>query len=149
MKSGEAKEIALARFAEKFNCAEATLLGLTTAMGINEPCIPRIATGLGAGVGSCGDTCGAISGAAMAIGLKFGRETADDLESKNLCYAKVQELVEAFEKEFGSSLCLNLTNCEMRTPEGRAHAKELDLHNKVCPAFVAFAADLTQRLIGD
>ena len=40
-----------------------------------------------------------------------------------------------------------LTECDMRTPEGMARAKELDLHNKLCPKFVAFAAEAAQRLI--
>lgn len=147
MESGEAKRIALERFAEKFNCAEATLLGLAAAFGIEQSCIPRIATALGGGVGGCGGSCGAITGAAMAIGLKFGRNSADDLESKSLCYHKVRQLVEEFELEFGSSLCIDLTECEMRTPEGMARAKELDLHGKVCPAFVGFAAEVAERLM--
>lgn len=147
MKPGDAKEIALKRFAEKFNCAESALLGVTEAMGIEDACIPRIATGLGAGIGSCGEACGAVSGAAMAIGLKFGRERADDLDSKTLCYAKVRQLVEEFEKEFGSVRCFELTQCDMRTEEGKARAKELDLHNALCPRFVALAADVAQRLI--
>lgn len=147
MPSTDAKELALARFTEKFNCAEAVLLGLAEALGLQETCIPRIATALGAGVGGCGEACGAITGAAMAIGLVFGRERAEDLESKALCYEKARLLVADFEREFGSARCFDLVDCEMRTEEGRARAMELDLHNKVCPKFVAFAAQTAQRLI--
>lgn len=149
MSLGDARERALARFAEKFNCAEAVLLGLTEAMGIDEACIPRIATALGGGVGGCGGTCGAITGAAMGIGLRFGRERGDDVESKALCYEMVRVLVAEFEREFGTMACLDLVDCEMRTEEGRARAMELDLHNKVCPKFVAFAAEAAQRLMQD
>jgi len=147
MKPGEAKEIALERFAEKFNCAEAVLLGLTEAMGAKETCVPRIATGFGGGLGACGEACGALTGAVMAIGLKFGRESAEGMDSKALCYGKVQQLFEEFECEFGYSRCFDLVECDMRTAEGKARAKELDLHNKVCPAFVGFAAEVAQRLI--
>ncbi len=147
MTHGNAREIALKHFANRFNCSESTLMGLAEAFGIKERCIPRIATGLGDGLGGCGDSCGALTGAAMAISLKFGRESAEDLESKTLCYHKVRQLVEAFEKEFGSARCIDLIEVDMRTPEGMARARELDLHNKVCPAFVGFAADMAQRLI--
>ena len=147
MKSGEAREIALKRFAEKFNCAEATLMGLTEAMRIKEACVPRIATGFGGGFGGCGEACGALTGAVMALGLKFGRERAEDIDSKNLAGGKVRQLVEEFEREFGSVRCIDLTECEMRTAEGKARAKELDLHNQVCPAFVGFAAESAQRLL--
>ena len=147
MPSRTAKDAALDYFAQKFNCGEATLLGLAEAMGVSDSCIPRIATGLGAGIGGCGEACGAISGAAMAIGLKFGRESADDLDAKTLCYAKVRQLVEEFEREFGSARCFDQVDCDMRTVEGMARAKELELHSKVCPKFVAFAAEVAQRLI--
>ena len=147
MSDRTAEEAALDYFAQKFNCAEATLLGLVEWMGVEEKIIPRIATGFGAGFGFCGDACGALSGATMAIGLKFGRETAADNEQKIACYRIVRQLVEEFEREFGTSKCVDLTQCEMRTPEGQARAKELDLHNKVCPRFVAFAAELASKFI--
>ena len=147
MSERTAKDAALDYFAQKYNCAEATLLGLLESCGIDCGCAPRIATGFGAGFGFCGDICGALSGAVMAIGLKFGRENASDNEQKIACYHKVQQVVELFELEFGTVKCVDLTECEMRTPEGQARAKELDLHNKVCPRFVAFAAEIASKLI--
>lgn len=147
MPAQTAKDIALDYFAQKFNCAEAVLLGLAEANGFECGCIPRIATGFGGGFGGCGEVCGAIAGAAMALGLKFGRERPEDVEAKNALYANVQRLMDAFENEFGSVLCIDLTGCLMRTPEGMASAKERDLHNTLCPRFVAFAAETAQGLI--
>ena len=147
MPKRNAKDAALDCFARKFNCAEAVLLGLAEAMGIEERCIPRIATGFGAGLGFCGDVCGAVSGAVMGLSLIFGRERAEDQDAKRACYEKVRQLIEAFEREFGSIKCIDLTECDMRTPEGRARADELDLHGKVCPAFVGFAAEMAQQLM--
>ena len=149
MSDRTAKEAALDYFAQKFNCAEASLLGLAEVMGIQESCIPRIATGFGAGFGFCGDVCGALSGAVMALGFKFGREAPADNEAKIACYAKVRQLVEEFEREFGTVRCIDLTEVDMSTPEGQTRAKELDLHNKVCPAFVGFAVETALRLIQD
>jgi len=142
-----AKDAALEYFARRFNCAEAVLLGLAEVLGIEETCIPRIATGFGAGIGFRGDVCGAVSGAVMGLSLIFGRERAEDQDAKLACYGKVRQVIEAFEAKFGSIKCLDLTKCDMRTPEGRARADELDLHSKVCPAFVAFAAETAQGLI--
>jgi len=148
MVAGKAKELALERFAEKFNCAEATLMGVASAEGLDCNCIPRIATGFGGGIGGWGEVCGALTGAVMAFGLKYGRESAEDTDSKNAVGALVRKLFEAFEKEYGTVRCYELTECDMRTPEGMAQAKERDLHNSFCPKFVAFAAEEAQRLIG-
>ncbi len=144
---GTAAEIAIKYFAQRYSCSEAVLLGLAEANGFECGCIPRIASGFGGGFGGCGEVCGALTGAVMALGLKFGRERPEDVDAKNALYVKVRSLMDAFEKEFGSVLCIDLTECEMRTPEGLARAKELDLHNKLCPKFVEFAAETAQVII--
>ncbi len=142
-----AKERALGYFAQKFNCAESALLGLVEGHDLKCDCAPRIATGFGGGIAGCGEACGAVTGAIMALGLKYGRERADDLEAKNALYAKVRVLIDAFEKEFGSSRCLDLTGCNMRTPEGLEMAKQRRLHDEFCPRFVAFAVEIASQLI--
>jgi len=140
-KQENAKQIALERFAQKFNCAEATLLGIVEAYDLESSCVPRIATGFGAGMGAYGEVCGALSGAVMALGLRFGREDAEDQDKKIALYEKVKKLFAEFEQEFGSIRCLELTECDMRTPEGLQKAKDLKLHTDFCPKFVAWAAE--------
>ena len=103
-------------------------------------CVPRVATGMGAGMARHGEVCGALLGAAMGLSLRYGRENASENEAKEALYSKVDQLLSAFEAEFGSVRCIDLTGCDMRTPEGRARVTELDLHHKCCPKFVAFAA---------
>ncbi|MCE5324224.1 C-GCAxxG-C-C family protein [bacterium] len=143
----DAGSVALKHFSERFNCAESTLLGVTEACGIESDCAPRIVSGFGGGVGGCGEVCGALTGSIMALGLKFGRERGDDVETKSALYKKVQKFLDSFEKEFGSARCIDLTECDMRTSEGRQKAKELDLHGGLCRKFVEFAANEAARLI--
>ncbi len=146
-KAEQATNIALDYFAQRFNCAEAVLLGLVEAFDLDRTCAPRIATGFGGGMGGCGEVCGALVGALMAFGLKFGRERPDDLDAKVATGARARDLLRAFEAEFGTIQCIGLTHCDMTTPEGMAKAQELDLHNKLCPKFVKFAAREASRLL--
>jgi len=135
-----AQELARGRFVgERFNCAEASLLGLAEAFGLPCECLPRIATGFGGGIGGCGEACGALVGATMALGLKYGRERGDDIESKQKLGAMVRGMIQAFEAEFGSARCIDLTECDMRTPEGMQEAIDRRLHDDFCPKFVEFA----------
>lgn len=147
METGKAKQIALERFKEKFNCAEATLMGLAEAEGLRCNCIPRIATAFGGGISGQGEVCGALTGAAMALGLRCGRDRADDLEAKSVTYRKVREMHEAFQEKFGSIRCIDLVGFSLMTPEGIARANELDLHNNLCPDFVGFVAEVAERLM--
>ncbi|MEN6356079.1 MAG: C-GCAxxG-C-C family protein [Armatimonadota bacterium] len=147
MPDKNAGSIALKYFSERFNCAESTLLGVMQACDLKCDCAPRIATGFGGGIGGCGEICGALTGAVMAFGLKYGRESGDDLESKLATAAKVDDLIDAFRKEFGVIRCIDLTQCDMRTPEGKQKAKDLNLHNGLCRSFVEFAANEAARLM--
>ncbi len=56
-----------------FNCCESTLQGLGDYLGVKSDLIPSIATGFGGGIGHTGGVCGAITGAVMALGIKYGR----------------------------------------------------------------------------
>lgn len=147
MPDKNAGTIALEYFSTRLNCAESTLLGVMQACGLQCDCAPRIATGFGGGIGGCGEICGALTGAVMAFGLKYGRESGDDLESKLATAKKVDMLIDAFKDKFGTVLCVELTECVMRTPEGRQKAIDLNLHNGLCRIFVEFAANKAAQLI--
>ena len=45
-------------------------------------------------------------------------------------------LGDGFEKEFGTVLCANLTQCGLGSPEGQQKFKQLSLHKNLCSKFV-------------
>jgi len=86
---------AMSYFSSGYNCAESTLLAIAKgALGINSCLIPKIATGFGGGISRQGHVCGAVSGAVMGFGLKYGRNTPEELTAKT--YRQVVE----FHKKF-------------------------------------------------
>lgn len=148
MSESKVVEDALRHFqVEKCNCAESVLWALAESMGDRTKCVPRIATAFGGGTAGQGDACGALAGAAMVLGLRYGRDSGDDVESKAVTYGKVRELYEAFRTEFGSIRCIDLIGFSLLTSEGIARANEVDLHQNVCPAFVRFAAEKASQLM--
>ena len=82
-----------------YNCAQAVLLTLYEHMNPQEknPVIPKIATGFGGGMGRCGSVCGALTGAFMAVGLKYGANEIDQ-QKKAEAYAKTQTLFKQFQQ---------------------------------------------------
>lgn len=142
-----ALQIAMEMFLRNYSCAESTLTGLVKEFGLDCNCAPRIATAFGGGMGGQGKVCGALSGAMMALSLKFGREQAEDNEAKFVTYAKVRELFRHFEKEFGTCNCYDLIGIDLTTPEGLAEAKEIGLHANVCSKFVRSAIEVTANIL--
>ena len=122
-------------------------MSLVEALEMDATNVPRIATSFGAGFGRHGEVCGALSGAAIALGFRFGRDNVADVTAKEATYSKVEALLQAFEMEFGTVICRELISCDLRTPEGIERFKAHDLHNTLCRKFVAFAANEGLRLM--
>ncbi len=104
-------------FASGYCCAEAVLMAMAEAQGVQSELIPRIATGFCAGIARRGDICGALSGAIMGINLAFGRNSSHKPRDKD--YAAVSELMKQFEQKFSTSDCRDLTGCDLTIPEGQ------------------------------
>jgi C_GCAxxG_C_C family probable redox protein len=136
-------------FNSGFNCAESVLLSLVEAMNMKHSCIPKIATGFGAGFGRQGEVCGAITGAVMALGLKYGRSGLEerDREKKEEMYKIVDDFIKSFEKKFKNIRCINLTGCNMLTPEGLKKFKDENVHASICAQLVAFSAKESAKLL--
>lgn len=124
-----------------FGCAEATLLPLSEEFNKKSPLIPRIATGFAGGIGGTGQICGALSGATMAIGLQIGCDNAEEKEKRFAAVESVRQMIAEFEKEFGTSQCKTLIQCDLQTKEGQIKYGSQGLRKTLCPRFVRWTVD--------
>jgi C_GCAxxG_C_C family probable redox protein len=140
-------EKAVDRFTEGFSCAQAILSTFAPGLGLDEETALKLASGFGGGMGRMGKTCGAVTGAFMAIGLKYGKTKADDEESKERTYMLACEFAKRFESNNGSVTCNDLLGCDIATPEGMRRAEAEDLFNTLCPKLVRNAAEILEGLL--
>ena len=74
------------------------------ALGVVDPTLCKIATGLGGGVGGTHqELCGALSGGVLLLGALHGRSEADT--SDDLCMHLAGEYRTRFARELGSTHC--------------------------------------------
>lgn len=140
----EPELIAFQKFEEGFNCAQSSFYPFAKSMGMSAEHALKLTTAFGAGMIYRGDTCGAITGAMMAIGLKYGRENVNDTDAKELTYFLVKELHDRFTKEFGSIQCKQLLGLTDVSPESWTTAKEK--FKSHCPMYVSRAVCITNEL---
>ena len=142
------EEVAKRHFNSGFNCAESVLSAVYSELNAvrqaGDEVIPRIATGFGGGISRNGDVCGALTGGVMAISLALGRDKPD--ASREPCYSAVDRFYNDFRAKFGSCKCRELTNLNMKTPEG-AEAYKAEIHAEICNPIVAWAARRAHDLI--
>jgi C_GCAxxG_C_C family probable redox protein len=99
-----------------FNCCESILLALKDFTGAQTDLIPKIGTGIGAGVSLNGLLCGAISSIAIAVGMKYGRNSSE--ENPQPVWNMVNDYVGEFRDRFGYVNCRELTGLDIKTKEG-------------------------------
>ena len=132
-------------FASGMFCAESVVLAVAKAQGVDSELLPKVATAFCSGMSRTCGTCGALTGAVMGVGLALGRSTAKD--SVQPSYTATQQLIQAFEKEFGSRDCQALLGgCDLNTSEGQAMFKDQKLGQR-CLQFTGKAAEIAARVI--
>jgi len=132
-------------FASGLFCAESVVLAIAQAEGVESELLPKVATAFCSGMARTCGTCGALTGAIMGVSLALGRSTAKD--SVQPSYTATQQLIKAFENEFGSRDCQALLGgCDLSTPEGQAMFKDQKLGQR-CLQFTGKAAELAARAI--
>ncbi len=117
-------------------------------MGYEDPLIPQLATGLGAGIGRKGSLCGNFTGSVMVIGMKFGRNDSKDLHSREKTYKGCYEFWHRFEKEFGSCTCYDLIQCHLDNEEERQKWLKAGGMEK-CTEFVEKTAQILHDFINE
>ena len=127
-----------------YSCCESVLLVLTEYLGVKSELLPKIATGVGAGFSLNGLTCGSISGAAMAIGIKYGRK--NNSEHPQATWAKVDSLIKSFREKWGATSCKELTGLDIKTTEGFKEYYK-NIHDYACTERVKFAVGKAIELL--
>jgi len=112
---------------------------------LENPAIPKIASGFAGGIGNSGSVCGAVVGGVMAIGLKLGR--ADGFEGMLRNLGVACEFRQRFEEERGALNCRDLTGLDLLNMEDTAQLMNSDMPEKVCFPAVATAYRLAVEIL--
>lgn len=148
MRTDEVKNEALSYFRSGYNCAESVLLAIAKdALEMKNGLIPKIATGFGGGISRQGYVCGAVSGAVMGFGLKYGRNSPEELRAGT--YNRVVEFFRQFQEKHGSVVCKELSGCDLSTIEGIRRFREENVHGEKCSNFVSSAIEIFIGLIDE
>ena len=132
---GKYGDKAAALFASGMNCAQAVYCAFAEDFGMDADTAAKISSGLGGGVGRLREVCGAVTGATLALGMKYGPD-------KTAVYAKVQEFAAAFKAELGSLVCRELLAGTGATSGGAPEARTPEYYRKrPCAEIVRFAAE--------
>ena len=131
----------------KFNCSQSVLAVFSEDYGISENNCLKIACAFGGGMGRLQYTCGAVTGALMAIGLKYGKALDDPEEKKLMTYSKTKEFFSEFEKLHGSINCQELLDgLNLRDPEDFKKIIDEKLFEIKCEKYITDAVRIVELI---
>lgn len=132
-------------FSKDYNCSQVVFAYFADDMGMDEELAVKIATPFEMGMYKS-EVCGALSGAYMALGLKYG-STA--MEEKVELIKKIFKLNSEFEKKMNSSCCRELLKTDVNTDEGMNYAIENNILTSVCGNCITNAITITEDIMRD
>ena len=129
---------AVSLFDEGYACSQSILLAFADFFDLDERTAKLISSTFGGGMGRLRQTCGAVTGGFMVLGLAFGNENPNDMETKLHSYKKVRELNRLMVKIHSTSNCKELLvkHATEAQVEGRKH------HKIICRKVVSDVAGL-------
>jgi len=134
------------KFRAGYGCSQAVFTAFSENIGIDELTALKVSA-LFAGGMRIGETCGAVTGALMALGLKFSPDSCQVFDDRKVTYKFVEEFYSKFLERNKYLKCKDLMGVDISTPEGKAESELRNLHNTVCPAFVNDAVEILEEML--
>lgn len=131
-----------------FDCAQTVLAHFADDLDMEEDDAFKIASAFGGGIAGTGGMCGCVTGALMALGMKYGF-TEPDAIAKNIMNAKNAEFLSSFKERCGSIYCRDLLGLDVSVPEQAAEIAAAGVIQARCPAFVTAACDILEEMLDD
>ena len=91
-------------------------------------------------------TCGAVTGAFMALGVKYG-PTQPRPEAQAEMYARIREFAERFAARHNTLECRELLGYDMSIAEEREKIKAEKLTSTLCPKLIRDAAEILEEMM--
>lgn len=133
-------------YAGGIDCSQVVFGHAAERLGLDKDTAWKIAACFGGGM-FCGERCGCVTGALMALGLKYGHHELGDQKTKGELMGVLKEFTDAFTDENGSLICKELIKYDVSKPEELAAAVESGIMFDLCPKLAVSACEILDDLI--
>lgn len=135
-------------FHSGYNCSQSVLSVFAEDFGMTKDNCFRLASPFGSGIARRQETCGAVTGALMAIGLKYGKGENGAETDKANAYKLSQQLIDEF-KDRNHSICCRylLDGLNINNPEEMAEINRRELFRINCSKYVQDAVEITELIL--
>lgn len=137
---------AMEMYSGGLDCSQVVFGYAAERMGFDKDMAWKIAACFGGGM-FCGERCGCVTGALMALGMKYGHHVPGDEATKAELMNIIKEFTDAFKEENGSLVCKELLKYDVSKPEELKAARESGIMFELCPKLAVSACDILDDMI--
>lgn len=139
---------AIEYFRNKFNCSQSVFTVFGSEDGLSENHCLKIGCAFGAGMGRQQLTCGAVTGALMALGLKYGKVVGDPDEKKQYTYEMTSEFFKEFLASHGTTSCRELLKgLDINDPDDHQQIIDQGLFETLCEKYVTDSVRIVEKML--
>jgi len=139
------KEEAISFFNNGCNCSQAVVMPYSEELNIDHEIVERISVAFGGGMSKQGKTCGCLSGALMVIGLKYGMDSAKEIEKRINSYNKGKDMIVKFKEVFGAIDCKDLIKLDLDNSKDMEKAQRENVFEKRCSKLVGETIEILEE----
>ena len=136
----------LENFGKGFDCSQVVFGECAARLGLDEALAKKIAACFGGGMWY-GHECGAVTGALMAVGVKYGHSEPGDADTKNAALAKMNEFRAKFLEHQPSCVCKEILGYDLSVPEDMQKIQDEGLLTTRCPKVVRDALEVLEEIL--
>ncbi|HAQ41864.1 C-GCAxxG-C-C family protein [Anaeropeptidivorans aminofermentans] len=133
-------------FSKGMDCSQIVLMEMAEKIRCSSFECAKIASAFGGGMG-IGDTCGAVTGALMALGIKYGNGRQEDFSSKEILRKKVERFHTEFLNKHKSLICRELTGYDFSKKGEFEKAVKIRIIEEKCPHYVLSALEILNEIL--
>ncbi|KMT22477.1 C-GCAxxG-C-C family protein [Clostridium cylindrosporum] len=130
-------------FSEGFNCSQIVLSSMTEKLDLDDATAKKVSACFGSGM-LCQGTCGAVTGALMAIGLKYGQAVPGESADSTV---KSLQFTSKFSEKHNALTCKELLGYNLLDADDMNVILEKGLFTTVCPKLVSSSIEILDELI--
>ncbi|MFP4471166.1 MAG: C-GCAxxG-C-C family protein [Bacteroidales bacterium] len=139
---------AVETFNSGYNCAQSVLSVFAGELRTDRDTCLRIASPFGGGMAMQQETCGAVTGALMAIGLKFGKGEQGSEADKEHAYKLSRGFMDRLAQRHQSLKCRQLLDgLNMNDPQEKEEINRRQLFENRCPQLISDTVNILKEMM--
>ena len=133
-------------FEQGFDCSQVVFASVCEELGMDQETALKVSAGFGGGMW-CGEVCGCVTGALMALGLKYGHCSPGDNASKEIISAKAKEFESKFREKNKTIVCREILGYDIGKPDEFEKAISKGILQEKCPKLAVSACEILKEIL--